>query len=133
MNTYIIQRPERVFKLYYKNGTLYKLEGDPDLGDKFWTWFYKNKMDSEANIANYKSDNIKVELMKVNFEMFWNRYGKKVKMDRAKKEWAKLKEHEQLLAYNGIAKYQKYKGGHGQIAIVYPDQYLKDKRWEDED
>jgi hypothetical protein len=130
MNTYIIQRPERVYKLFYKNGLLYKLEGDPDLGDKFWPWFYKNKMDVELNIANYKSDNIKVEFMKATFDMFYQKYPRPVGKKKAQARWDKMKEDEQLAAWNYLPKYIRMTQADG-IAFMHPITYLNSYRWED--
>lgn len=133
MNCYIITRPNRTYKLYYDElGALRRTDADPNYDKSFFGWISKNDLYVEANIRAYKSNSIKVELMKVTFEMFWDTYGKKVKIDRAKTQWSKMTEDNQLLAFNGIEKFKKHNGNYGQPALCYPDQYLKDKRWLDE-
>jgi len=79
------------------------------------------------------SKSIKVERMTITFEIFWNKYDYKKDKENALKQWNKLKQEDQLSAYKGIDKYKRTCGGFGQPAMVYPERYLKYKRWEDED
>jgi hypothetical protein len=131
MNCYIIQRPKRTYRLHYDNNELRRVEADPDFDRSFFTWLVGNEMYLEEKIANYKSDKIKVELMKVTFEMFWNRYGYKEDKQLAKDEWNKLREDEQLEAYKGVEKFHAKHGGYGKPALPYAVRYLKRKRWND--
>ena len=133
MNTYIVNSPSRTYKLTYLHGKVVKLEGEPDFTDKFWVWFLKGKFDLEENISKVDSKSIKVERMTVTFEIFWKKYDYKKDKQNAEKQWNKLKEEEQLAAYKGIDKYKRTCGGFGQPALVYPERYLKNRRWEDED
>lgn len=69
------------------------------------------------------------------FEQFWNYYGMKVNRQRAIKEWDKLRPDDALIDHMARTlkrqkKSEMWKRG---VGIPHPAQWLKDRRWEDED
>jgi hypothetical protein len=82
-------------------------------------------------IGNYKSLKI-AEDIDLSFESFWNKYTYKVGAKEAsKKLWGKLTDDEKYAAISKIKEYDKYIVRTG-IAKVYPERYLKHRRWENE-
>lgn len=69
------------------------------------------------------------------FEQFWNFYGMKVNRQRAIKEWDKLHPDDKLIDHMArTLKRQKRSDMWSRgIGIPHPAQWLKDRRWEDED
>lgn len=69
------------------------------------------------------------------FEQFWNFYGMKVNRQRAIKEWDKLHPDDQLIDHMArtLKRQKKSDLWSRGIGVPHPAQWLKDRRWEDED
>ena len=71
------------------------------------------------------------EVVDITFERFWSDYGYKVGKTRAQAEWNKLKRDEQALAISRIKRY-KYFCDTNDHQLLYPERYLKYRRFDDE-
>lgn len=99
---------------------------------------YKVKENTKQNINTNGQKNLAEDEL-LFFKEFWNLYDKKVKPDRAKKIWTKNKLWEKwddikanlLLRQKHEQNWVKCSKQQKQY-IPHPDQYLKNKGWEDE-
>lgn len=67
------------------------------------------------------------------FDMFWTAYDKKINKLRADNLWRKLSKADQVLAYTGIAAYDKFlKESNWGRAKADPETYLRNRMWENE-
>lgn len=65
------------------------------------------------------------------FYKFWDAYGLKRNKRRAEQTWNRLTAGEKRAAIAGITPYRNTCQRQG-IAMMYPQNYLRDHRWEDE-
>lgn len=82
-------------------------------------------------MANCKAHNLTiVEIAEdLSFEAFWKRYDYKQGKVKAAQEWNKINDATKAAALVGISKYKKsIPNG---VALLYPERYLKYRRWED--
>jgi len=66
------------------------------------------------------------------FDKFWESYGKKRGKREAQIQWVKLSDKDKHKALQYITKYRyncKLEG----IEMLYPERYIKKRRWEDEE
>jgi hypothetical protein len=68
----------------------------------------------------------------VNFQMFWDAYRNKVNRLRAEKLWNQLSKTEQVEAYYGISRYDKFLHRNDWRTKADPDTYLRNKYWQNE-
>ena len=69
----------------------------------------------------------------VSFDMFWQKYDKKINRKRCELIWAKLSKADQVSAFYGIDKYTKYlKTKESWRSKADPEKYLKDRYWEND-
>lgn len=68
----------------------------------------------------------------ITFDAFWDKYNKKINRIRASNLWQKLSAVEQVKAYYGIVKYEKYLKKEGWRGKADPETYLRNKYWENE-
>lgn len=68
----------------------------------------------------------------INFDAFWSRYGRKINRMRAMAVWNKLPSSDQVKAYYGINAYEKYLRRESWRSKADPENYLKNKYWENE-
>ncbi|MES1223381.1 MAG: hypothetical protein ABUT20_48245, partial [Bacteroidota bacterium] len=68
----------------------------------------------------------------VSFEMFWKKYNKKINKSRCMLLWSKMDKTLQVLAYMGIAGYDKYLKKESWRTKADPETYLRNKYWENE-
>ena len=66
------------------------------------------------------------------FAEFWDAYAVKRNRRRAEPAWNRLTAREKRAAIAGIPSYRAACQQQG-IAMMYPQNYLRDHRWEDED
>jgi hypothetical protein len=66
----------------------------------------------------------------VSFEEFYEAYGVKQKRARAVPIWAKMSHEDRVASFIYMAKFKKGYTAKN-LNLPYPDQYLKDRRWED--
>ena len=73
-----------------------------------------------------------ITLIDLSFEKFWNTYGyKRGNIERCKKLWTKLSNHERILALGFVRKLKSVYEKEGKES-PYPETYLSQKRWENE-
>lgn len=68
----------------------------------------------------------------VSFDMFWNKYDKKINRKRCVVYWERLSKTEQVSAYVGITKYFTFLGKTDWRQKLDPENYLKNHSWENE-
>ena len=66
------------------------------------------------------------------FKQFWAKYNRKINKARCEPLWSKLTNSEQLKAYTGIDKYIAYLKKESWRNKLDPENYLKNKTWENE-
>lgn len=67
----------------------------------------------------------------VTFDMFWEKYNKKINKKRCYPLWNKLDKVKQVKAYLGIAKYDKFLTTTTRGKLD-PENYLRNEAWENE-
>lgn len=70
--------------------------------------------------------------LEVTFDMFWKKYDKKINKARAIKLWDKLSKTDQVKAYYGIDAYDKYLQKESWRSKADPENYLRNRYWENE-
>ena len=99
---------------------------------------FKSKLavneDGIGGCFDAKSVEIIKSEVEVSFEMFWDKYKKKVNQKRCIPLWNKLSKTDKVKAYLGIDKYFKWLGrpDNQWRSKLDPETYLRDRRWEDE-
>lgn len=68
----------------------------------------------------------------VSFDMFWNKYDKKINRKRCVVYWERLSKTEQVSAYVGITKYFTFLAKTDWRQKLDPENYLKNHSWENE-
>ena len=68
----------------------------------------------------------------VSFDMFWKKYDKKINKSRCIILWSKLDKSMQVLAFMGIAPYDKFLKKEGYRGKADPETYLRNRYWENE-
>lgn len=122
---------------YNLNGVLiqFKIFNDEVMSDKQLAWFLSKFPYLEKTILHWKEKVPNIEVIVgepiIDFATFWNLYNYKVGKIKAEKEWKKLPKPDQIKA---IAQIKAYNGflRRKQIAKVYPERYLKHRRFEDQ-
>lgn len=79
-----------------------------------------------------KGCHIIAEELEISFDMFWNKYDKKINRKRCEPLWRKLSKAKQYAAYNGIAAYNRYLHSTGFRGKQDPDNYLRNETWTSE-
>lgn len=106
-----------------------------DMSDKQKDWLIKvapmYERDIEAAFTN-STARIVPENVVIEFEAWWKLYNKKVNKDRALKIWDKIKVTEQVNAWIGTLKYNKYLSKETWQSKADPETYLKNKYWNNE-
>lgn len=68
----------------------------------------------------------------VSFEMFFDKYKKKLNKARCILLWSKMSKTMQVQAYHGIDAYEKYLKKEHWMSKAHPETYLRNKYWENE-
>ena len=68
----------------------------------------------------------------ISFEQFWKKYDKKINKVRCVALWNKLSAGDRLKAYLGIDKYNAYLRKEGWRTKLDPENYLRNRAWENE-
>lgn len=127
---------ELLFK-FDLNGRLIGFEVQAMLSEEQYGWFFANLPKSQAVLLGdwkRKSKTIKVAEvpLDLSFEAFYKKYAYKVgDKKKAQTLWAKLSDAEKALAITKIDSYNRYTE-RTQIAKVYPERYLSQRRFENE-
>jgi hypothetical protein len=127
---------ELMFK-YDLNGDIIGFEIQAVLTKEQKDWYFKNLPKTESDLVvewPRKSKTIKVVEVPedLSFEAFWTRYGYKVgDKKKATKLWNEMKPESRALALSKIERYKKF-AENANIALVYPERYLSQRRFENE-
>lgn len=122
---------------YNLNGVLtaFKILNDEVMSDNQLVWLLRRFPYFEKRILHWKDKvpNIEVTIGEpdISFDKFWDIYNYKVGKANAIKEWKKLPKTDQIKA---IAQIKAYDGflRRKQTGKVYPERYLKHRRFEDQ-
>lgn len=136
MNSYIIKGSNfEVTFTYSPSGKLLGIISDEAMDPGIWAKLLNNDPWTEESLMIWKSKfrNIKIEqlIVEPTFEVFWTKYGNKKDRIKAEAVWKRLTEIEKHKAIQGVRKYRQSCES-SNIAMLYPERYLKNKRWEDE-
>jgi hypothetical protein len=118
---------------YNVDGTLEQFECKAELTPQQVNFFTNNfpfRLEF-LKLIEEKAQGKMVEITYLSFENFWEAYDYKVDKIKAQKYWEKMSKVDKALALTGIYKYRNRSIIKG-ISLVYPERYLKYKRWEDE-
>lgn len=122
---------------YSLNGILksFKILEDEILSDEQLSWLKRHFPYKEATILQWKEKIINIEVLvglpDLSFDAFWGLYNYKVGKANAQKQWNKLSEADKMNAIKSIKAYDGFIK-RKQIAKVYPERYLKHRRFEDQ-
>lgn len=83
-------------------------------------------------LASTRTGRIVQEDLAVTFDMFWDKYAKKLNRKRSLALWGKLPKTKQVFAYHGIDKYNYYLSCNQWRSKADPDTYLRNEMWENE-
>jgi len=89
-------------------------------------------VDLKALETAFKNATIVEAEVAVSFEMFWNVYNKKINKIRCTPLWNKLSKTEQVAAFMGVKKYDRYLQRENWRTKADPESYLRNRMWENE-
>lgn len=72
------------------------------------------------------------EPYELDFDMFWDKYAKKVNRIRSESVWKRLSKPEQVRAFAGIKAYDRHLFENSWKGKADPDTYLREKYWTNE-
>lgn len=96
---------------------------------------FKNAVGSTVSdmATRFSKETVIIEAeFEVSFDMFWKKYDKKINKARCIQLWGKMNKTMHVLAYFGIAPYDKYLHKTGFRGKADPETYLRNKYWENE-
>lgn len=88
--------------------------------------------DLESGNGLSKTTKIIEQGITVSFDAFWNKYNKKINRKRSEELWLRMSQSDQVLAYYGIAPYDKYLKATKYRSKADPDTYLRNRYYENE-
>jgi hypothetical protein len=90
--------------------------------------------DKKTFQASFRSDSLKVveSAFQITFEMFWDRYAKKINKDRCDRLWKRLTEAEKAKAWLGLNRYLYHLALNTWKTKADPETYLSKKYYENE-
>jgi hypothetical protein len=68
----------------------------------------------------------------ISFDMFWQKYDKKINRKRCEPLWLKMNMSDRVSAFMGIDAYNKYLRRDSWRTKADPEKYLRDRYWENE-
>ncbi len=98
-------------------------------------WIMRNLPVDESGITGWLPGKFEIFLIpdEVKFDAFWEAYGYKVGRVNAMNQWQKLSQGERAKAIKMIPRYHQWrKCKNPPIEAVYPERYLKNRRFEDD-
>jgi len=118
---------------YDNNGMIKMFENNARISPVQRDFLCRNFPFIEANLKNIKGTHGVIEQhIDLSFDTFWKKYGHKKGKIKAAEQWNKLSDEARFQAIVYIPKYTyscKLEG----IAMLYPERYIKYRRWEDND
>lgn len=117
----------------YQNGKLESVEFRCELTDAQSNYLQANFPMFEENLSNLLGKSGKIEAVQqdLSFDNFWNTYGVKINRKRAAPLWERLTTAEKTAVFSAIPKYRYYCKSKA-IHMANPENYLRDRRFEDE-
>jgi len=100
-----------------------KLGGNPDLVKR------TGKQNSTPSSSSSSSSALKKDIY-IDFNVFWEKYDKKVREEKCRKLWENLTDEERELAMVKISEFKRQFSE--KRFIPNPEKYLSEKRWKDE-
>jgi hypothetical protein len=117
---------------YDDQGVLMKFENNATLSDKQLLFLKDNFPFAQCDLPRIKGKYGKIEEhVDLTFDNFWNKYNYKRGKVKTQEQWGKLSDEAKFKAISYIPKYiyeSKLKGHD----ILYPERYLKYRRFDDE-
>lgn len=98
-------------------------------------WIMANLPVQEKGITGWLPGKFDIFLVpdEVKFDVFWEQYGYKVGKVNAMSQWQKLSQSERAKAIRMIPRYHQWrKCKNPPIEAVYPERYLKNRRFDDD-
>lgn len=127
--------PGEVIAVYGDDKLLISVDyGGAELNEKQITYLLRNipsifDPDNLKLFAHVARLNIDQENTDITFEMFWERYKKKINKDRCRDDWKKMSNREKVRAYKGVISYESYLRRVKWRSKADPENYLKKKMW----
>jgi hypothetical protein len=98
----------------------------------FKAWVPADIILVEEKFAGSQATIVEADFL-VTFEMFWNKYDKKINRKRCEPLWAKLSKVDQVKAFYGIDAYLKHLTRRESWRTkADPEKYIRDRYWENE-
>ena len=122
-------------EVYYSDSLLQRIDfANCNMNAAQRVAFKKELPTVEADLKGF-SETFKVRVMaadvEVHFEEFWNAYGNKINRKRCIPLWEKMTATERYLAWNSCKAYNAYVLRRNKYRYD-PENYLRDKMWENE-
>lgn len=130
-----------IYMTYDMKGNLSNLdlvEILPQLNEKQIEWIFSTLIADVRTLEKCLSINMrKIEIVditvSITFEAFWKEYPNKVgRKERTRELWRLLTDIEKAKAFNNIKAYKKWISLQNNMAFVYPETYLSQRRWDNE-
>jgi len=117
---------------YDDDGVISSFENNASLSVEQEAFLHENFPFKHSSLAHIKgkSGNIE-EIIDTSFVSFWEKYDNKKGKLQAEAAWKKLDDASKALAISKAKKY-RYECKCNGIAMLYPERYLKHRRFDDE-
>lgn len=117
---------------YDDQGVIVKFENNAILDDKQLLFLTRNFPFAESDLNKIVGEQGRIdEITDTSFQSFWDKYGYKKGRLKAEAAWKKLNEGSKAKAILSIPRYKHDCKTHSRD-MVYPERYLKDRRFDDE-
>lgn len=122
---------------YNEKGTLCKIDCTQTNMEEVIILNFKQAIPASLNkLINgnaFSSETTIVEAdLDITFDKFWEDYRKKINKVRCEPLWSKMSKVQQVAAYYGIGKYDKYLHKESWRSKSDPESYLRNRMWENE-
>lgn len=107
----------------------FNCELSPAQVDYFTRAFPMRLADLEAIVG--RTGRVEAVQADLSFDSFWSTYAVKINRKRAIPLWERLNDAERVAVFSAIPRYRYYCKSKG-ISMANPENYLRDRRWEDE-
>jgi hypothetical protein len=87
--------------------------------------------DMNTAFANTKATIVEADF-EISFDMFWDKYDKKINLKRCEPLWKKLGKTKQVKAYYGIEPYEAFLLQTGFRKKADPETYLRNEMWDND-
>lgn len=118
---------------YTDSGQCASVEFNTELNTEQIEYFARNFPMQHTGLEAIAGRTGKIELIEadLSFENFWNTYAVKINRKRAMPLWERLSRADRAACFAALPRYRYYCQTRG-IARANPENYLRDRRWEDE-